>query len=307
MSPHTNNHSYFWRHPEQMDALRLHLRRFEPGSSLDVWCAGCAQGEEPYSLAFLLESLGFDFQIIGTDINGQALEAGRRGVYRTSKLRLLPERFRMKQLTDEEQEVPERLRSRVQFAHADLRHPQPNPAAFDLVVCRNVLIYFPEETQGEILGHLTQALKTDGILMLGYAESSLISVDGLYRLDEHGIFARHLPQVLPQAQPSPTEQSEDSLQLAIKTYAFGQLHQAQNLFQLSLEQRPNFILAHYFSALIYLELGSIRDAQLHLDNVLNDGMVLDPTTSDFLKERRVSEGQFLKSAARVQQRLEALR
>lgn len=290
-----------------MDALRLRLRRFEPGSSLEVWCAGCAQGEEPYSLAFLLENLGFDFHIIGTDVNRQALQAARRGVYRSDKLRLLPERFRMKPVSEEELEVPERLRARVEFAHADLQQADPNPEAFDLVVCRNVLIYFPEKCQSRVLHSLASSLKPNGILMLGYAESSLISIDGLSRLDEHGLFTPDLPEVVLHSPTIAPPQDEDALQLAIKTYAFGKLQQAQSLFQLSLEESPNFILGHYFSALIFLEMGAISDAQLHLNSVLNDGMVLDSTTLDFLRERRVSKQQFLKSAARVQQRIEALR
>lgn len=307
MSTHPNSHSYFWRHPEQMDALCSHLRRFEPGSSLEVWCAGCAQGEEPYSLAFLLESLGFDFRIIGTDVNRQALEVARLGVYRLDKLRLLPERFRMKPYSEEEREIPERIRSRVEFSLADLQDPEPSPAAFDLVVCRNVLIYFPEKCQSKVLHRLARSLSPNGILMLGYAESSLISIDGLSRLDEHGLFARHLPEVALHSKTIPPVQGENSLQLAIKTYPFGELQQARNLFQLSLEESPNFILGHYFSALIFLELGAFSDAQVHLDSVLSNGMVLDTTTSDFLRERRVSERQFLKSAARVQQRIEAQR
>lgn len=290
-----------------MEALSKHLRRFAGASELKVWSAGCAQGEEPYSLAFLLDGFGFDFEILATDINVEALSAARTALYREEKLRLLPARYRLKELSNGEFTMPERLACRVQFRMSDLYQaftPQPT---FDLISCRNVLIYFSTPSQNEIVERLAQSLKVGGILVLGYAESSLINIPGLSRLDEHGIFLRNPVDFVLTSPPSKGGQGEDSLKLALKSYASGELLAARSLFEVSLAEEPGFLLGHYFKALIELELGHLTEAANHLNSVLSPRASIDSATSRFLLERRVSEQQFLKSANLARQRIEALR
>lgn len=307
MTPTSNSHSYFWRHPEQMEALSRHLRRFAGVPALKVWSAGCAQGEEPYTLAFLLDSLGFDFDILATDVNSEALSVAEAGVYREDKLRLLPRRYRLKELPDGEFAVPERFLSKLQFQLSDLHQefvPQP---VFDLISCRNVLIYFSSISQDTIIERLVHSLKIGGILMLGYAESSLIHIPGLTRLDEHGLFLRCPTDLETTTEPLKDKPLEDPLRLALKSYAGGELMTARSLFELSLMDKPEFLLGHYFKALIELELGHLAEAANHLNSVLNPRAAIDSATSHFLQERKVSEQQFLYSANLARRRLEALR
>lgn len=306
MTPNSNTHSYFWRHPEQMEALAKHVRRFPSGGELSVWSAGCAQGEEPYSLAFLLESYGFNFNVLATDISDDALRAARKGVYREEKLRSLPLQFRLKELSVGEFEIPERVRKTVQFRLSDLRQTLSPQPIFHLVSCRNVLIYFEPSVQREILDRLVQSLHFGGLLVMGYAESSLMEIPGLSRLDEHGIFLR-TPLSSPLTTPLPqSSNKDDSLQTAIRSFAHGELKIAKTLFEGKLEERPDFVICHYFKALIELELGHLTEATAHLNSVLSSRAPFDSATADFLRERRVSDQQFLNSATLARRRVEAL-
>jgi chemotaxis protein methyltransferase CheR len=188
--------SHFFRSRAQFDALSgeifPQLVKARGGSRrLRVWSAGCATGEEPYSLAISLERQlpaidEWEVLILATDISSPALAAGRRGLYRPWSFRGVPEAIKRTYFIDHEDhlEVVPRIRERVKFAPLNLvtgRYPSllSNTIDMDLILCRNVLIYFSQPVATAILGRLRDALADGGWLMLGQAEAAYARLAGL--------------------------------------------------------------------------------------------------------------------------------
>lgn len=168
--------SRFYRNVIVFDALRdcvlPTLARLRGRAPLEIWSAGCGCGEEPYTLAMLLEDAGIPGTIRATDIDPAALEAAARGRYRAAALDELPailsERFL--EADGDEFVVAAAVRARVRFARHDLTATAPREARFDLVCCRNVLIYLEPEVQLRALQSLHRAVAPNGYLCLGEAE-----------------------------------------------------------------------------------------------------------------------------------------
>lgn len=173
--------SWFFRNPAAAaavsDALAGELARAP--RTLAVWSAGCGRGEEPYTLAMLLAALGQPGgapAVLATDIDAAALEAGRRGRYATDAVADVPAALRERWLARLEGgagalEVRSELRGRVAFERHDLaRDAAPRRGGFDLVSCRNTLIYFDGPLQQRALGVLCDAIAPGGFLWLGEAE-----------------------------------------------------------------------------------------------------------------------------------------
>lgn len=168
--------SYFYRHPEQLAALQRHL--FGSPESLRIWSAGCASGEEPYSVAMaLLESgraPGRD-RILATDLSERALDRARTGGFGPWSLRRLPPELLARYLVEDGGEariVPE-VRALVEFERHNLARDPAPPGPFDLVLCRNVLIYFDPTVAAEVLYRLAAAVVPGGFLVLGPVELPL--------------------------------------------------------------------------------------------------------------------------------------
>lgn len=148
------------------------------GNVLRIWSAGCATGEEAYSLAILVaEALGdelaqFTVQIFATDVDREAITFARRGIYPGSALAEAPEAIRVKYFSklNGNYEVAKQVRGLVVFGLHDLGRQAPFPHV-DLVLCRNVLIYFTPELQARALQLFAFALRSGGYLMLGKAET----------------------------------------------------------------------------------------------------------------------------------------
>ncbi|AVZ80339.1 PAS domain S-box protein [Zoogloeaceae bacteirum Par-f-2] len=172
----------FFRDRDAFDALRRQIQeicaRKSPGSEIRVWVAGCASGEEAYSVAILLaEALGeriahYRVQIFGTDIDDEALNVARRGIYPAAALAelspaLLERHFRA---VNRSFEVAKHLRDMVVFARHNLVSDPPF-LRLDLVSCRNVLIYFDAPLQARVLQTFHFGLVKDGLLFLGRSES----------------------------------------------------------------------------------------------------------------------------------------
>jgi two-component system CheB/CheR fusion protein len=179
------NVTQFFRDPPAWDALRIDvlpkfLRNLHPGDTFRAWCAGCASGEEPYSLAILLaEHFGprlpeFDIKIYATDIDEDALTTARRGEYSAEHLRHITSEWRNKyfQQTPTMMRINRDVRRLVIFGRSNQVSDAPISHCH-LVLCRNVLIYFDAETQRHIFARLHYALEREGILFLGKAESKL--------------------------------------------------------------------------------------------------------------------------------------
>jgi len=199
----TINLSYFFRDRAAFDALRfaalspLVKRRLQAGRRhLVIWSAGCAGGEEPYSVAMILaDLLGSDLRrwnvrIHATDVDSGALAHARRGVYKPVSFQDLGNSFvdRYFSRNQDEYALQPAIRELVTFRQHDLTKPLPLPR-YDLILCRNVLIYFGRRHQTSIVRHLFDHLEPGGYLMLGMAEmlpmalfGKLEAIDGRLRI-----------------------------------------------------------------------------------------------------------------------------
>lgn len=171
--------SRFYRHAHTFDYLRdtvlPEMARARMGEPLRIACVGCGAGEEPYTFAMLLEQAGLDGFIHASDLDTAALEAAKGAHYPLSAAAELPASFRdawMEPVVVRGQpryRVPEDLRARVTFSRADITASAPG-RGFDLVSCRNVLIYLQRSAQVRATGHLLEMIRDDGVLCLGEAE-----------------------------------------------------------------------------------------------------------------------------------------
>jgi chemotaxis protein methyltransferase CheR len=147
---------------------------------LRVWSAASSTGQEAYSLAMLIAEYfpslaGWDVKIIGTDISRQVTDYARRGRYRRLEVnRGLPARMLLKYLQreGEEWEVSPVIRSMCEFHYANLCAPLPKMAMFDLVLLRNVLLYFPQEDRRSVFQDVYRQMAPAGYLVLGNAEQA---------------------------------------------------------------------------------------------------------------------------------------
>ncbi len=185
----TTNKTDFFRDESQFRFLLgialPELARLGRGSPrpLEVWSAGCSSGEEPWTIAMTCEEhrravAAFDYRIVATDLSTRVLGAAARGVYREDRTGAVPPELRRRYLMrsrDRSQGlvrvVPE-LRERVSFRRVNLRRPPyPVRGELDVIFCRNVLIYFDREFQGQLLWAFTERLAPGGYLFLGHTES----------------------------------------------------------------------------------------------------------------------------------------
>lgn len=145
--------------------------------TLRLWSVGCASGEEPYSLALLMQELAspeVKVDILGTDISAAILESARQGLYEPQRLAEVPAAVRERFFTPEGKgfRLAESVRHMVRFERHNMLTAPAYPSA-DLIICRNVLIYFSREEQENILQRFAAALPVGGILVLGKAEMLL--------------------------------------------------------------------------------------------------------------------------------------
>jgi len=179
----------FWRHPEQLAAVgRLAAAAEGP---LSVWSAGCATGEEAYSVAItLLEAgrAGRGDRILATDVSERALATARAGVYGVRSLRKLPPELSARWLEGAaERSVRPGPRGLVAFARHNLVGEEPAPGGpFDLVLCRNVVIYFDTRTATAVVRRLAATLAPGGALALGPVELPLAEEAGLVPVEDGG-------------------------------------------------------------------------------------------------------------------------
>lgn len=179
----TTNETYFFRDPAHYDAIRTVLlprlkQERQDTRKLRFWSAAASTGQEAYSMAMLLVEAGlgdWSIQILGTDFSSQVLEQARAGRYKQIEVNrglpatLLVKHFRRSGL---EWHLSEDIRRMVRFETIDLRQSMRALGPFDLVFCRNVMIYFDAETRQTILKELHGTLCRGGWLLLGGTESA---------------------------------------------------------------------------------------------------------------------------------------
>ncbi|MDA8104385.1 MAG: protein-glutamate O-methyltransferase [Nitrospiraceae bacterium] len=186
----TTNKTDFFREPKHFDYLtqhaipelfRIHGAGMRQG--LSIWSAGCSTGEEPYTLAMVLTEYaqsqpGFRFSILATDISTRVLEKAFRAVYKEERVGLMPASMKKKFLMrSKERErglvrvVPE-LRSCVEFKRLNFMDSNFDiDSSFDIIFCRNVIIYFDRPTQQKVLQTIYRHLKPGGYLFMGHSET----------------------------------------------------------------------------------------------------------------------------------------
>ncbi len=149
---------------------------------LRIWSAGCSLGEEPYSLAISLLEAGIDpascdVRILATDIDSKVLASARTGVYEQSRVKALPQAtvhrwfLKGKSHNDGRVKVRPELQQMVAFKHLNLMDEWPMQGPFDFIFCRNVMIYFDQQTQARLLQRMASLLRPGGHLFVGHSEA----------------------------------------------------------------------------------------------------------------------------------------
>jgi len=171
----TINVSEFWRNASRWAVLE---ERFIPamlrdGRTLRIWSAACSTGEEPYTIAMILDRLGAlaRADILATDIDANVIEKAKAGLYPERSLKEVPAAYRKAYFTaaDGGWRVSDKLIRAVRFRRHNLLH-DPFGADFDLIICRNVMIYFTEEAKHELYHKFARALRPGGLLFVGSTE-----------------------------------------------------------------------------------------------------------------------------------------
>jgi len=204
----TTNESLFFRDMKPFDNLRDVLlpdlmKARAAAKRIRIWCAACSSGQEPYSIAMLLSELGpkvagWRFEILATDLSSEIVAKAKAGTYSQFEVqRGLPITMLVKYFTQDGDKwrISDKIRTMVQFREFNLLDHPRMLGQFDVVFCRNVLIYFDQPTKGKVLGGIADQMPADGGLYLGGAETVLGITDrfepipgqrGVYRLSQKG-------------------------------------------------------------------------------------------------------------------------
>ena len=190
----TTNESFFFRDQRPFDQFRdlvlpALLEKRSEQRRIRIWCAACAAGQEPYSLAMILKEAGpklpgWTVEILATDISKQILQKASAGQYTQFEVqRGLPINFLVKyfQKSEDKWQITSDIRQMVTFKSFNLLGSFAGLGTFDVVFCRNVLIYFDQQTKSRVLSNIAKTMSADAFLYLGGAET-VIGVSEEFRL-----------------------------------------------------------------------------------------------------------------------------
>ena len=203
----TTNETFFFRDRTPFDLFRdvLLPRTLEARSAtrrIRIWCAAASTGQEPYSLAMLLREAapklaGWGVEIVGTDLSTEVLERAKSGLYSHFEVqRGLPVQLLVKYFTQvgEQWKIDPSIVSAVDYRPMNLLHAFEHLGQFDIVYCRNVLIYFDAPTKTDVLRRIARQLAPDGSVLLGAAETVIGLTDALAPDGEHrGLYRKGPP------------------------------------------------------------------------------------------------------------------
>lgn len=193
----TTNETFFFRDKTPFEHLENvvlpDLVKSRPGQRLRILSAACSTGQEAYSIAMMLDQNprlagGASVEIVATDISERVLEKARAGLYSQFEVqRGLPIRYLMSYFTQQGDiwKLNENIRSRVTFRKLNLLDPLTSLGNFDIVFCRNVLIYFDQPTKRDILARLSKMMNEKSYLLLGAAETVVGLSDAFSASREH--------------------------------------------------------------------------------------------------------------------------
>lgn len=175
----TTNETYFFREPEHFRYLAAEILPKLPRRPVRVWCAAASSGEEPYSLAMLLQDKLGDggWSLLASDLSTRVLERASQGLYPLQRTDLLPpeylKRFCLRGTGDYDGHllIRRELRDRVRFCQHNLLHSAADLGQFDIIFLRNVLIYFNGATRQQVIDRVQRQLRPGGWLVIGHSES----------------------------------------------------------------------------------------------------------------------------------------
>ncbi|EJW10482.1 Chemotaxis protein methyltransferase CheR [Rhodovulum sp. PH10] len=199
----TTNETFFLRDKVPFDHFRNSiipslLKSREAKRRLRIWCAAASTGQEPYSLAMCLKEMGsrldgWRIEMVATDLSIEVLEKARAGVYSQFEVqRGLPIQMLLKYFTQigETWQISQEIKSMVQYRTLNLLGDFTSLGPFDLVFCRNVLIYFDQPTKVDVLERIRKITEPDGFLVLGAAETVVGLTDAFKPVpDQRGVYA----------------------------------------------------------------------------------------------------------------------
>lgn len=182
----STNKTDFYREPHHFDFLREEfLPNFAQNNKhLKIWSAAASSGEEPYTIAielreFISKNIGFTYEMLGTDISTDILQKASKGVYDEKRVEIIPLKIkqkyflRSKNRESKKVKVAPILQKNLRFRTINLTVPLSGiPHDYDLIFCRNVLIYFNREVQEKVINAMCSKLKPGGYLFLGHSEST---------------------------------------------------------------------------------------------------------------------------------------
>ncbi len=219
----TTNESFFFRDKMPFEHFRstimpalLAARRSSRG--IRIWCAAAATGQEPYSLAMCLKEIeaeiaGWRIELLATDLSGEVLEKARNGLYTQFEVqRGLPIQLLIKHFsqTGELWQIAPELRAMVRYRQLNLLADFSQLGSFDLIFCRNVLIYFDQQTKSDVLNRLARVIADDGYLVLGAAETVVGLTDRFKMIpDKRGLYVPSANS----SRPSPPSAAKPGLRL----------------------------------------------------------------------------------------------
>ncbi len=175
----TINVSEFYRNPDQWKVVEGEIlpQLLKKKKSLKIWSAACSTGEEPYSMVMLLSKFMplNKIKIIATDIDQEAINKAKNGVYQEKSLKNLPKSFIDDYFTSKDgiYQIKDEIKQRVEFKKHNLLKDKYFDGC-DLIVCRNVLIYFTEEAKSEIYKNFSKSLNDEGYLFVGSTEQIIM-------------------------------------------------------------------------------------------------------------------------------------
>jgi chemotaxis protein methyltransferase CheR len=272
------NETFFFRHRQELDAIDwpelARTARADGRDGIRAWSAGCASGEEAYTLAIIageaFASSTPPISILASDLSGKALDRARAGVYHERSVRLVPANLRIKHLhaLGGGYGVERELRTLVRFRHHNLVTDPAPPAdegLFDLIVCRNVLIYFEPDVASGVLASLERALAPGGALLLGTADRLCGSAFALSATPVRARARDGAPERAQRRRPEPSVGiSTSSLAVALNAADAGHLDDALDVIGALVATDPLHADAHYVRGMIELAHGDAAAAVVAL-------------------------------------------
>lgn len=176
----TTNETHFFREPKHFDFLRQRIiPEQRKGATFRVWSAACSSGEEPYSIAMVLDDLlaSQPWEILASDISTRIVDKARNGIYSMERMPEIPKpylsRYCLKGVDDYHGSllIEKSLRGRVRFMLHNLTEMPPTLGEFDVIFLRNVMIYFDQDTKQKVVARLLPLLRPGGYFFVGHSES----------------------------------------------------------------------------------------------------------------------------------------